>query len=111
MSQKISLLTLSIAATAALTAERFVSATGAVATAAGNAIGVARSDAAIGELCPVDVIGTAVVTASAAIAKGALVEVAAGGKAATKSAGIAVARALEAAGADGDPIEVLLIPN
>lgn len=111
MSQKISLLTLSILAAAALTAERFVTATGAVATAAGNAVGVTRSDAAIGELAPVDVIGTAVVTAGAAIAAGALVEVGTAGKAVTKSAGIAVARALEAAGADGDPIEVLLIPN
>jgi hypothetical protein len=111
MSQKISMLTLSIAATAALTAETFVTATGAVATAAGNAVGVAATDAAIGELCPVDALGTAVVIAGAAIAKGAHVEVAADGKAVTLAAGKAVGVALEAAAAAGDRIEVLLIPN
>lgn len=111
MSQKISMLALSVLAVAALTAERFVTAAGAVATAAGNAIGVASTDAAIGDLCPVDVLGTAVVTAGAAIAKGAHVEVGAAGKAVTLAAGKAVGVALEAAAADGDRIEVLLIPN
>lgn len=111
MSQKIALLTLSVAATAAITDKTFVTATGAVATAAGNALGVSTSDAAIGEQVGVDVIGTSLVTASAAIAKNALIEVASGGKAATQSTGKAVARALEAATAAGDVIEVLLIPN
>lgn len=111
MSQKHSLLTISVLAAAALTAERLVTAAGAVATAAGNAVGVARTDAAIGELCPVDVLGTAVVTAGGAIAKGAHVEVGATGKAVTLAAGKAVGVALEAAAADGDPVEILLIPN
>lgn len=111
MSQKHSLFALSILAAAAFTAERFVTAAGAVATAAGNAVGVTATDAAVGELAPVDVIGTAVVTAGAAIAKGAHVEVGAAGKAVTLAAGKAVGVALEAAAADGDRIEVLLIPN
>lgn len=111
MAQKISLLALSILATAALTAERFVTAGGAVAGAAGNAVGVAGTDAAIGDLCPVDVLGTAVVTAGAAIAKNASIEVGAAGKGVTLAAGKKVAIALEAAAADGDRIEVLLIPN
>jgi hypothetical protein len=111
MSQKHSLFALSILAAAALTAERFVTAAGAVATAAGNAVGVAATNAAIGELCPVDVLGTAVVTAGGAIAKGAHVEVGATGKAVTLASGKAVAVALEAAAADGDSIEVFLIPN
>lgn len=111
MAQKISLLSLSIAAAVALTAERFVTAAGAVAGAAGNAVGVASTDAAIGELCPVDVLGTAVITAGAAIAKGAAIEVGAAGKGVTLAAGKKVAVALEAAAADGDRIEALLIPN
>jgi len=111
MSQSHSVLVLSIVAAAAITANTFITAGGAVATAAGNAFGVARSDAAIGALVPTDVLGTAQVTASAAIAKGASIEVAANGQAVTKSAGKTVAIALEAAAAAGAVIEVYLIPN
>ena len=111
MTQKISLLALTVIAAAALTAERFVTATGAVATAAGNALGVTQTSAASGQVVAVDVIGTAVVTAGAAIAKGAAIEVGTAGKAVTKSSGVTVARALQAAAADGDRIEVLLIQN
>jgi len=102
---------LSFLAIAALTAERFVSATGGVAAAAGNAIGVTLSDAAIGEQVPAVTLGTASVTAGAAIAAGAAVEVGATGKAVTKAAGITVARAITAAAADGDTVEIFLIPN
>lgn len=111
MSQKIVLLTLPVVAAAALTDKRFVTATGAVATAAGNALGVTTSDAAIGDQVGVDVIGTTTVTAGGAIAKNAQVEVGTSGKAVTKASGTVVARALEAATADGDVIEVLLLPN
>lgn len=113
MSQNTALLTLSVKAIAALTALRFVSPTGAVATAAGNAVGVTRSDAAVGELAPVDVLGTAQVTAGGAIAAGAAIEVGTGGKAVTASTGKVVARAApgETAAADGDVLEVILIPN
>ena len=109
----IPVLTLSVKATAALTANRFVTGGGAVATAAGRALGVARTDAAIGEYAPVDVIGMAVVAAGAAIAAEALIEVGAAGKAVTKSAGIVVGRLAPGAvaAADGDLIEVILIPN
>lgn len=109
MSQNISLLTLPVLAVAALTGRRFVTATGSVAAAEGNAIGVARHDASIGEACAVDVVGTAKVEAGGAISAGAAVEVGAGGKAVAVDEGVTVARALEAAGADGDVIEVLLI--
>lgn len=111
MPQKIQTLTLTLFAAVAITAERFVTATGQVATAAGNASGVAESDAAIGAPFPVISLGTAIVTAGGAIAKGARVEVGAGGKAVTRTAGITVGEALEAADADGDRIEVRLIPN
>jgi len=110
--QSIPVLTLTRKATAAITAERFVSPTGgATATAAANSAGVARSNAAVGDVYPVDVLGTAIVVAGAAIADGAEIEVGAGGKAATKSAGKTVARAQQAAAGDGSRIEVLLIPN
>jgi hypothetical protein len=111
MTQKIPVLSIAIAATAAITAERFITATGAVATAAGNAIGVATTGAAIGDQVNTDVLGTSVVMAGAAIAKGAAIEVGTAGKAVTKASGVTVARALQAATADGDRIEVALIPN
>ena len=111
MSSKISVLTLSILAAVVITAERFVTATGNVATAAGNAIGAATTSAAVGERFPADVIGTTVVTAGGAIAAGAAIEVGAGGKAVTRTAGVTVARALQAAAADGDRIQVILINN
>lgn len=111
MTQKIQILTLSVLAAAALTAERFVTAAGAVATAAGNALGASESDAAIGELCPTITLGTAIVTAGGAIALGAAIEVGTAGKAVTRTSGVTVARALQAAAADGDRIEVMLIPN
>jgi len=102
---------LSVVAAVAITAGTFVTSQGAVATAAGNAFGVARSDGAVGDVVPVDVLGTAIVTASAAIAAGASLDVAAGGQAVTHAAGKVVAVALEAAAAAGDDIEVFLIPN
>ncbi|MGN7832656.1 capsid cement protein [Pseudoxanthomonas sp. 22568] len=111
MTQKTTLLALSIAATAAVLQERFVSAAGAPAAPAGNALGASETDAAIGQIFTVNAIGTAIVTAGGAIAKGAAIEVGAAGKAVTKNAGITVARALQAASADGDRIEVLLIQN
>ena len=111
MTQKISLLTLSIRAAAALAAERFITTAGAYPSAGGNADGVTTTTAAAGELVATDVAGTAVVVAGGAIAKDAYVQVGATGKAVTRTTGAAVAKALQAAAADGDRIEVLLIPN
>lgn len=111
MSQKISLLALSIAASAALVAERFVTVGGAYPSAGGNTVGVTQTDAASGDLVAVDVVGTAIVEASAAIAKNAYVQADATGQAVTQSTGIAVGVALEAASAAGERIEVLLISN
>lgn len=110
MRNKISLLTLSIAAAAALTKCRFCTAAGAVASAAGNAVGVVAEDTASGSLAPVDVLGTAIVECGGNISAGAAIEVGSDGKAVTIDEGIAVARALEA-GSSGDFIEVLLLPN
>lgn len=105
------LFVLPVTAGATITAGRAVTAAGAVASAAGNALGIAQTDAATGDLVPVNVIGTAVATAGAAIAVGAAVEVGSAGKVVTKSAGVTIGRALTAAAADGDQVEILLIAN
>ncbi|PHR68497.1 capsid cement protein [Alcanivorax sp.] len=109
--QKIALLTLTAAATAANTQHRFVGFDGAPAAAAGNALGVGVVDAEIGDDFGVDVLGTTVVEAGGAIADGGAIEVGADAKAVAQSAGVTVARALQEAAADGDLIEVLLIAN
>lgn len=110
----ISTLTLTMTAAAALTANRFITgspAAAAVPAAGVYCLGVTRSDAASGDLVPIDCAGTAMVEASAAIAAGAAVETTNNGRAVTKSTGIAVGRALTAAAQAGDLIEVHLIPN
>lgn len=111
--QSLSLITLTVVATGAITANRFVSPAGALAGAAGNAYGVAESAAAIGEKIPVTSHGTAVVEAGAAIAAGALVEADATGRAITKAAGVTLGRLApgEVAGAAGQFVEVILFNN
>lgn len=108
---QVALLTLGIAATATITQNQAITAGGAVATAAGNAIGFANTAATSGQRVPTTVVGTALAIAGAAIANGAAIEVGSAGKVVTKSAGVTVGRALQAAAADGDVIEVLVITN
>jgi hypothetical protein len=73
---------------------------------------VARSAGAIGAYVPVDVLGTAVVEAGAAVAAGDTIKSDATGRAITwATSGAKIALALEAATAAGHFIEVLLIPN
>ncbi len=89
-----------------------VTAAGAPATAAGNAVGFAQVGGASGNVAPVAVLGTTIATAGAAIAVGALVEVhTTVSQVVTKSAGVAIGRALTAASSAGDQIEVLILPN
>lgn len=110
MTQNISLLTLSVIATAAALAERFIDrATGTYPTAGGPAFGVTRSDGAIGDRVPCDILGTAVVTAGGEIAEGEFIEVGTAGKAVAYDDGVVVAQALQPAAEEGDRIEVLLI--
>lgn len=109
----ISLMTLTVIATAAVVANRFVTLAGAHAGAGALPLGVTRSDGAIGDPIPVDVLGTALVEASAPIVAGAAVMVGADGKAITHDNDgdkHAIGRALEAADA-GDMVEVLLVPS
>lgn len=99
-------------ATAPLAQYQPVQATGAPAVAAGNAIGFATVATATGARAPVCVGTTALAVAGAAIAEGALLEVhTTVTKVVTRSAGVSIARALQAAAADGDVIEVMPIPN
>lgn len=113
MRQGISLLALTMMASAAVVANRFVTPAGAVAGAGVNAQGVAQTDAAIGEKFTATVIGTEVVETGAAIAAGALIECDATGRAITKAAGVTLARLApgEVATAAGQFVEVILITN
>ena len=106
-------LTVTVKAAAAITANRFITATGAVPAADANVLGVAcaKADAA-DDLVPVQVLGVALVEAGEAVPAGSAVETNADGKAEVQDgAGKIVGRALTAASADGDLFQVLLIPN
>lgn len=104
------ILTVNVTASAAVAANRFVTAAGAQAAANSTPIGVARTAAANGTLFSADVIGITTCEASAAIADNARLNVAADGKVVTASSTHPVVGiALSAATADGDPITVLLI--
>lgn len=108
---KHSILTLSMLAAVALSKERVVTLDGNYATAGGNADGVTATDADVGDLVPVDVLGTQIVTAGGAIDEHDYVEVGADGKVVTISTGIPIGKARSAATADGDRIEIFFIPN
>jgi hypothetical protein len=110
--QNLSLLTLSVALTGTVTANRFVTPAGAQAGADANTLGVSRVGGVSGDVAPVDVMGTAIVEAGAAISAGATVKANASGKAITwATSGAKVGVALEAAAGDGSMVEILLIPN
>ncbi len=110
--QNTPILTLTHRLTGTVAQHRFVSAAGAQVVADANAIGVTRVAGVSGEDVPVDVLGTAIVEAGAAIAAGASLKSDASGRAITwVTAGAKVAIALQAASAAGEFIEVLLIPN
>jgi hypothetical protein len=110
--QNISLLSLPLTLTGTVAANRFVTPAGAQAGADANTLGVARSAGVSGEKVTVDVIGTAIVEAGAAIAAGATLETDASGRGVTwATSGGKVAIALQAASGAGVMIEVLLLPN
>ncbi len=113
MKQSIPVLTLTVNAAGVIAANRFVTAAGAQAGADANALGVARhAAAAANDKLPVDALGTTMVEAGAAVAAGATIKSDASGRAITwVTSGARLAVALEAAGAAGEMIEVLLIPN
>lgn len=112
--QKTPILTLSSVATAAVIAARFVDFDGTQCDAAGaRPMGVSVYAADIGDAFAVDVLGTTKVEAGAAIALGAKgltpVKTDVDGRAiAQGGAGVIAGYALEAAGAAGAIIEILL---
>lgn len=105
-------LTITVAATGTIAANRFVTPAGAQAGADANVLGVARTAAVSGAAIPVDVLGTVVVEAGAAISAGATLKSDANGRAIPwATSGAKVALALQAAAGAGERIEALLIPN
>jgi hypothetical protein len=109
--QCITILSLSMRASGTIAEYRFVTPTGAQAGAGANTLGTSEYAADDGEMLAVANLGTAIVEAGAAVAAGAAVQSDASGRAITKDTGATVARALAAAAAAGDFIEVTLIPN
>lgn len=91
---------------------RFVTVTGGKPAAGGNAYGPAYYAGKTGAPVPVTALGIATGVASAAIVRGAALEVAADGKVKTRTGNnVIVGRALTAAAADGDKLAVHVIPN
>lgn len=110
--QQSRLFNISLVAASAVTGQRFVDWQGNIAAADEDTPGVAQTDAATGEAFSVNVLGTAMVMSGGAIAVGGPVKVGANGKAiAQGGAGTIVARAVTAAGAADQLIEVLLLPK
>lgn len=108
------ILTLSVVAAAALEPARMVNQAGSYPAAGGLAWGATRSAGEIGDPVPVDLMGTAIVTAGAAFGKDVPLMVGVDGKviAHDGAAGkFSVGRSMEAAAADGDQVEILLVPN
>ena len=110
--QNIPVLTLTVALTGTVAANRFITPAGAQAGADGATLGVCRSPGVAGDKAPVDVLGTAVVEAGAAFALGASLKTDSSGRAITwATSGAKVGIALQAATAAGQLVEILLIPN
>lgn len=110
--QSLSALALTAIAAGTIANSRFVTPGGAQAGADANTLGVCRQDAVANDKITVDVLGTAIVEAGAAVSAGATVKSDASGRAITwATSGAKVGLALEAATAAGQMIEVLLIPN
>lgn len=109
---KIPVLILAVAAAALVVANRAVTQSGAYAGAGAKCFGFTTEDAeAIGAQVPCDVMGTTIAEVGAAVALDASLEVGANGKLITATAGVVVAKAMQAAGADGDKIEVMILPK
>lgn len=110
--QSIPLLTLARTLSGTVAACRFVTPAGAQAGADANTLGVARTAGVSTDKVPVDVLGTAVVEAGAAVSVNDTIKSDGSGRAITwVTSGAKVGLALEAATAAGQFIEVLLIPN
>lgn len=114
MAEKINLLTLTVIATAAIAAETFVTAAGAVPTQGANVLGVANSAAAIGDALGVQSDGVAIVVSGGVFAANVPVSTDVAGKAIAvpgAAPNAIVGRALDASTGAGQRVRVKLIPN
>lgn len=112
MKQSIPILSLTQALTGTVAANRFTTVAGIQTGADLNALGVSRVGGISGEKITVDVLGTSIVEAGAAVAAGATLKSDATGRGITwVTSGARLGIALEAAGGAGELIEVMLIPN
>jgi uncharacterized ParB-like nuclease family protein len=111
MAEKIPLLTISILAAAALSAEKFCTWAGAVPAANAAVAGVTASAASIGDQTPVQTLGVAIVTSGGAFAVGGQLGTDASGNAIAWASGSVVARAIDAATGSGQRVRVHLIPH
>lgn len=110
--QSIPILTLTQRLTGTVAQSRFVSPAGAQVVADANALGVTRLAGVSGDDVPLDVLGTTIVEAGAAVAAGATLKSDATGRGITwVTAGARLGIALQAAAGAGEFIEVMLIPN
>jgi hypothetical protein len=110
--QAISLLALAVTLSGTVAANRFLTPLGAQAGAGVNTLGVARTAGVSADKITVDALGTAIVEAGAAVAAGDTLKTDSTGRGITwATSGAKVAIALQAAGAAGEFIEVLMIPN
>lgn len=109
--QSTPLLSLTIKAGTTLINNRFVTATGANPSLNGNALGVVRQDAAVGDRVTVDVMGTTIVECGNNVYVGSAVSTMADGRVYSsygvgKTVGIALSNANS-----GELTEILLVPN
>ncbi|MGH8758878.1 MAG: capsid cement protein [Burkholderiales bacterium] len=113
MQTNLAILTLTVIASATVSANRFVTQAGALPAAGGLPFGVTRTDGISGDPIPVDVLGTALVQAGGTITKDAPLMVTVEGKVIAHDLDgdkHAVARAMSDA-VDGEVFEVLLLPS
>ncbi len=111
--QKKPILTLTVAPTALTAAGLCLTGAGALPAAGGRVLGcLAEACTVVGQNLPIDVLGTSVGTAAAAFAVDTPLMVDANGRLLTATgSNVVVARALDAAAALGDRVEVLMLPS
>jgi len=108
---KIPVLTLTVVLAATIGENIAVTKAGALPGAGVRIFGVTDYGGDANDSVAVDTMGTTIGTAGAAISEDDDLEVTAAGKFITKTTGIVVAKAMQAAGADGDKLEVFLLPK
>ncbi|MDQ2821941.1 MAG: DUF2190 family protein [Pseudomonadota bacterium] len=104
-------MTHSVVAVAATPAFRALTGLGTAPAAGARVLGFTAFQAAAADRVTVAVLGSAIAEAGAAVAVDALLEVDVQGRVITKTSGIAVGRALQAASGAGQMVEVFLFPN